>query len=101
MVDKERESLIKMLTQLLKEMDYVQSQGAGYYTCVPFASRYNKLVKQSKRIFGSDNALIDTFDEIEEVDPKDPSDKSKALLGIRIEITQLISFIESTREDTK
>ncbi len=101
MDEREKESLIRMLTQLLKEMDYVQSQGAGYYTCAPFATRYNKLVKQAKRIFGSGNALIETFDDLDETDPKDPSDKSKALLGIRIEITQLISFIESTREDKK
>ncbi len=88
-----------MLRDLLKEMDYVQSQGAGYFTCAPFAKRFNKLLTQGKSLFKEDNLLIATFEHIEEIDPKDPSDKSKRLLEIRIEITQLISFLETVQED--
>jgi hypothetical protein len=32
-------------------------------------------------------------------DPKDPSDKGKFLQEIRVETTQLISLLESTREE--
>lgn len=95
-----RESLISMLHQLLKELDYVQSQGAGYYTCSPFARRFNKLMAQSARYLGEDNPLVESFEPMEESDPKDPADKSKRLLGIRIEIGQLIALLESTKENT-
>lgn len=93
-----RQTMEHMLRQLLKEMDYVQSQGAGYYTCSPFARRFNKLLEQARRLFGSD-PLIETFDQLDEVDPKDPGDKSKRLLEIRIQITQLIAFLEAISED--
>ncbi len=96
-----RESLISMLHQLLKEMDYVQSQGAGYYTCTPFARRFNKLVIQSSRYLGEDNMLMESFESMDENDPKDPADKSKSLLGIRIEIGQLIALLESTTPQTR
>jgi hypothetical protein len=95
-----RESLISMLHQLLKEMDYVQSQGAGYYTCTPFARRFNKLSVQASRFLGEGNLLMESFEALDEADPKDPADKSKRLLGIRIEIGQLIALLESTQPDT-
>lgn len=91
-----REALMSMLHQLLKEMDYVQSQGAGYYTCAPFAQRFNKLTTQATTLLGEDNALVKSFEPIDETDPKDPADKSKRLLGIRIEIGQLIALLEAT-----
>ena len=86
--------LLHMLQQLIKEMEIVSSQGAGYYTCVPFAQRYNKLLEQARKIHDESNSLMSTFQEIEASDPKDPSDKSKVLLGIRIEISQLIAYLE-------
>lgn len=92
-----RESILHMLRNLLKEMDFVQSQGAGYYTCSPFARRYNKLLSQSSNLLGEGNGLMETFEPMEEKDPKDPGDKSKSLLGIRIEISQLIALLESSR----
>ena len=85
-----------MLHQLLREMDVVQSQGAGYYTCSPFACRFNKLVAQAARLFDGKNDLMDTFEKLDESDPKDPGDKSKVLLAIRIEIGQLIALLEAT-----
>lgn len=87
-------TLVHMLRQLLKEMEIVSSQGAGYYTCVPFARRYNKLLEQARRLHAGESGLLDTFDCLEENDPKDPSDKSNVLLGIRVEISQLITFLE-------
>ncbi|HOH31129.1 MAG TPA: hypothetical protein PLC40_15730, partial [Candidatus Hydrogenedentes bacterium] len=74
--------------------EIVSSQGSGYYTCVPFARRYNKLLAQTRRFCAEDTGLLGTFDNIEADDPKDPSDKSKVLLGIRVEISQLITFLE-------
>ena len=95
------DSLLNMLRGLLKEMDYVQSQGAGYYSCSPFAKRFNKLAKQAARCLGEDNTLIQSFDPLEETDPKDTAEKSKRLLGIRIEIGQLIALLESTRPQNR
>jgi hypothetical protein len=94
-----RQAMEHMLRQLLKEMDYVQSQGAGYYTCAPFSRRFNKLLEQAVQMFGSENPLISTFDHLDEVDPKDPGDKSKRLLEVRIQITQLIAFLETLQEE--
>ena len=91
-----RKSLLSMLHQLLREMDVVQSQGAGYYTCSPFACRLNKLITQAGRLFDGENRLMDTFEPLDEKDPKDPGDKSKVLLAIRIEIGQLIALLEAT-----
>jgi hypothetical protein len=92
-------TLVQMLRQLLKEMEIVSSQGSGYYTCVPFARRYNKLREQARRFQDTDAGLLGTFEQIEENDPKDPSDKSKMLLGIRVEISQLITFLECCKGD--
>ena len=82
-------------------MDVVQSQGAGYYTCSPFAQRFNKLVIQAKRLPEGQSGLIETFEHLDEKDPKDPGDKSKVLLAIRIEIGQLIALLESTQPEQK
>ena len=95
-----QETLVHMLRQLLKEMEIVSSQGSGYYTCVPFALRYNKLLGQARQFHGAEPGLLSTFEEIQPVDPKDPSDKSKALLGIRVEISQLIAFLECCKGGT-
>ena len=93
-----RAALVQMLHQLLKEMEIVSSQGAGYYTCSPFAKRFNKLLGQSRSLYVGDADLISTFDPLPETDPKDPGDKSKVLLEIRVEISQLITLLEATKE---
>lgn len=90
----ELEILVKMLRHLLKEMDIVGAQGAGYYTCAPFAQRFNKLLGEAQRLHGS-TGIMSTFAPLKTDDPKDPADKSKVLLEIRIEIGQLISLLES------
>ena len=94
-----RQSLIRMIRQLLEDMHIIQNQGAGYYTCTPFARRYNKLLIQARTLFLADNTLIDTFEEMPELDPKDPSDKMKVIQSIRIESGQLIALLESAQED--
>ena len=91
-----RKVMVNMLHQLLKEMEIVTSGGAGYYTCIPFAHRYNKLLEQTKKLFADEAGIVDTFDTVVEADPKDPAEKSKFLLRIRVDTTQLITFLEST-----
>ena len=90
-----RQSLISMLKQLLVDMQQIQQQGAGYYSCAPIARRYNKLLGQARPLFRAIPGLMDTFDEIDESDPKNPSDKMKVMQGIQIEIGQLISLLAS------
>lgn len=92
----ERDTLVKMLQQLLKEMEIVTAQGAGYYTCSPFARRYNKLLGAAAALLQG-NTIMATFEALPTVDPNDPADKSKMLLEIRIEVTQLISLLESAK----
>lgn len=93
----ERETLIKMLQDLRREMELVTAQGAGYFTCAPFARRYNKLLGESKRLLAH-NMILKTFEDLPTNDPNDPADKSKLLLEVKIEIGQLISLLESTAE---
>lgn len=96
-----RDTLVKMLKQLLNDMQILQQQGAGYYSCIPISKRYNKLLNQSIKLFGPEQTLITTFEELPSEDPKDPSDKMKVMQGVRIEIGQLITLLEATGEDNK
>jgi len=93
-----RQSLVLMITQLLKDMELIQHQGSGYYTCTPFARRYNKLLAQARAMSPEQNSLMATFEDIPEADPKDPADKMKVLQGIRVESSQLITLLESIGE---
>ena len=95
-----RKPLVQMLHQLLKELEIVTSQGAGYYTCAPFAERFNKLLGEARKLFPGSDGMMGTFEDMPIVDPKDPADKSKVLLGIRIETTQLITLLETTAEES-
>lgn len=90
-----RQSLVRMLGQLLQDLQNLQHQGAGYYTCTPLASRYNKLLEQARALFSEDDTLLATFEKIPEGDPKDPSDKMKVLQSIQIESGQLITLLKS------
>ncbi len=96
----ELQALERMLKQLLEDMQVIQQQGAGYYSCASVARHYNKLLKQARRFFDSDDGLISMFEEIPETDPKDPGDKWKVLQAIRIDINQLITLLESKKEGT-
>ena len=95
-----RVSLIRMLQQLHSDMLVIQQQGAGYYSCTPFARRYNKLLEQTRRLLASPNGLIETFEDIPETEPKDPADKMKVVQAIRVEINQMLALLESTDEGT-
>lgn len=93
-----REPLIKMLRQLLEDMMVLYQQGAGYYSCIPIIRRYNKLLATAKPLFPDNNALIETFEPIAEKDPNDPADKMTIIQGIRVEIGQLVTLLESKGE---
>lgn len=97
----ERDALIRMLHQLLEDMRDIQQQGAGYYSCIPLAKRYNKLLAMARGMLGAGNGLIATFDDIAESDPKDPGDKMKVVQGIRIEIGQLMSLLSTAAKDSE
>lgn len=92
------QSLIRMLQQLLEDMQVIQQQGAGYYSCIPIARRYNKLLGQAKLLLGQSNPLIGTFENIEEADPKDPGEKMKVVQGVRVEIGQLVVLLKAIHE---
>lgn len=96
-----RGSLIGMLKQLLEDMQMMQQQGAGYYSCVPIVKRYNKLLEQASGLFPDGDGLMGTFEELTESDPKDPSEKMKVVQGIRIEVGQLVSLLESQGEESE
>jgi len=93
-----RPLIVRMITQLLKDMQTIQHQGSGYYTCKPFATRYNKLLAQAQKLFPGDESLITTFEPFPEDDPKDPADKMKVLQSIHIESDQLITLLEAVSE---
>ena len=94
-----RQLLIEMLRQLLNDMIDLHQQGAGYYSCIPFAARYNKLLGQARLLFPADNGLIGTFEDLPTQDPKDPADKHKTLQSIRVECNQLITMLNSTEDN--
>ncbi len=93
----QRGLLVQMLKRLLEDTWVIQQQGAGYYSCVPLARRYNKLLAQARSVLHEDG-LVQTFEDFSDTDPKDPSDKSKIVQAIRIEIGQLISLLEAAEE---
>ncbi len=94
-----RELIIHMLRQLDEQTLSIQQVGAGYYSCIPFARRFNKLLAEARKLFEASDGLMGTFEEIAEFDPKDPSDKMKIIQGIRVEINQLIALLEMDHED--
>lgn len=96
-----RNALITMLQQLLEDTQVLHQQGAGYYSCVPIIHRYNKLLAQARMLFDTGNGLIDTFEDQLEQDPKDPADKMVVMQGVRVEVGQLVSLLESLGEDAE
>ncbi|HOF40909.1 MAG TPA: hypothetical protein PLD73_12615 [Candidatus Hydrogenedentes bacterium] len=94
-----RQLIIHMLRQLDEQSLSIQQVGAGYYSCIPFARRFNKLLSEARTLFTATDGLIGTFEEIAEFDPKDPGDKMKIIQGIRVEINQLIALLEAAGED--
>ncbi|MBN2307444.1 MAG: hypothetical protein JXR94_00645 [Candidatus Hydrogenedentes bacterium] len=95
-----RELLVRMLQQLLQDTQVLHQQGAGYFSCIPIARRYNKLLGQARELSAGTSGLLGTFEDAPEADPKDPAEKMKVVQGIRIEINQLISLLEALAEES-
>ena len=95
----EKSVLVKMISQLLRDLQTIEQRGAGYYTVDPFVERYNKLLDQTKRICSEQSALLSTFDAVDPPSSSDPSQKMKASQRVAIEIGQLLALIEASDED--
>jgi hypothetical protein len=93
----ERKTLLSMARVLRNDIQDIQQKGAGYYSCGPFVSRFNKLLSKAKELSaGEQTVLLDSFEEIEDTKSVDPADKMKVTQRVVIELGQLIAFMEST-----
>ena len=92
----EKKTLLSMARAFRTDTQDIQQRGAGYYSCDPFVSRYNKLLAKAHDLFDeSRSALLGSFDEVESTPSVDPSDKMKVTQRVLIELGQLIAFMES------
>ncbi len=92
----EKKTLLSMARVFRNDIQDIQQRGAGYYSCSPFVSRYNKLLAKAKELFADDQTvLLDSFDEVEDTKSVDPADKMKVTQRVLIELGQLIAFMES------
>jgi hypothetical protein len=92
----EKKTLLSMARVFRTDIQDIQQRGAGYYSCEPFVTRYNKLLAKSRELFSDEQAvLLDSFDEVEDTKSVDPADKMKVTQRVLIELGQLIAFMES------
>jgi len=92
----EKKTLLSMARVFRTDIQDIQQRGAGYYSCGPFVSRYNKLLSKARELFSDEQAvLLDSFDEVEDTKSVDPADKMKVTQRVLIELGQLIAFMES------
>jgi hypothetical protein len=99
MVSKQEKTLYKMLKMLLRDLRDLEHRGAGYFSAVPYAERYNKLLGQVRSIYPEQAGLLGTFEEMKPSSSSDPADKAKAVEKLIVEIGQLIAFIEASFEE--
>jgi len=95
---KERRVLLKLLQQILDNLQAISQRGAGYYTVTPHIEKYNKLLAKARELFPN-NALMDTFDPIEDRRYTDPSDKEKQSQRVILEVSQLIAFVQAVMQE--
>jgi hypothetical protein len=88
-----------MLKMLLGDLRDLEHRGAGYYSVVPYADRYNKLLGQVRATYPQDTQLLSTFEEMAPPSSSDPAAKVKAVEQLIVEIGQLIAFIEASFEE--
>ena len=92
----EKKTLLSMARVFRTDIQDIQQRGAGYYSCGPFVSRYNKLLSKARELFSDEQAvLLGSFEEIEDTKSVDPADKMKVTQRVLIELGQLIAFMES------
>ncbi|UCD58847.1 MAG: hypothetical protein JSV16_06995 [Candidatus Hydrogenedentota bacterium] len=100
----EKRTLLSMARVFRTDIQDIQQKGAGYYSCAPFVSRFNKLLSKAKELFAQDQTVVlDSFDEVEDIESVDPADKMKVTQRVIIELGQLIAFMESIirQEETR
>ena len=99
MANKQEKTLHRMLKMLLRDLRDLEHRGAGYYSVVPYADRYNKLLSQIRAIYPEDADLLGTFEEMKPPSSSDPAIKVKAVEQLIVEIGQLIAFIEASFDE--
>jgi hypothetical protein len=98
MASKHKKTLYKMLKMLLQDLRDLEHRGAGYYSAVPYAERYNKLLAQVRAAYPEDAGLLGTFEEMVPQSSTDSAVKAKAVERLIVEIGQLIAFIDASFE---
>jgi hypothetical protein len=91
----EKELLLKMLKRLLSDLQNIQQKGTGYYTCEPFVSRYNNILKSVFEYFPHHKSILSSFSMLDDTTSVDPLDKMKITQKILVEGDQLEVFLES------
>lgn len=99
MASKQKKTVYKMLTMLLRDLRDLEHRGAGYFSAVPYADRYNKLLGLIRSIYPEDAGVLGTFEEMKPTSSTDPADKVKAIEKLIVETGQLIAFIEASFEE--
>ena len=99
MVSTQEKTVYKMLKMLLRDLRDLEHRGAGYFSAVPYADRYNKLLGLIRSIYPEQAGLLGTFEEMKPSSSTDPADKAKAVEKLIVEIGQLIAFIEASFEE--
>ncbi len=99
MLSKKKKTLHKMLKMLLRDLRDLEHRGAGYYSAVPYAERYNKLLGQIRASYPDDAELLGTFEDMVPESSTDSAAKAKAVERLIVEIGQLMAFIEASFEE--
>ncbi len=92
----EKKTLLAMARTFRNDIQDIQQKGAGYYSCSPLVTRYNKLLSKARELFANDQSIIlESFEEVEDTKSVDPADKMKVTQRVLIELGQLNAFMES------
>lgn len=91
-----KKTLLAMARVFRTDIQDIQQRGAGYYSCDPFVSRYNKLLSKTRELFAEEQTIVlDSFEELQDTKSVDPADKMKVTQRVIIELGQLIAFMDS------
>ncbi len=92
----EKKTLLAMARTFRNDIQDIQQKGAGYYSCSPLVTRYNKLLSKARELFAdAQSVILDSFEEVEDTKSVDPADKMKVTQRVLIELGQLNAFMES------
>jgi len=59
-----KRTLLAMARVFRTDIQDIQQKGAGYYSCEPFVSRYNKLLSKARELFAKEQTIVlDSFEE--------------------------------------